>query len=67
MLVFKNYCALSSLARLKHFSTNLPQRRLLSSPPNPEDIILDGDNLQPEASGSSALPEASSETPKAQI
>lgn len=46
------------------FQQICPNEDFCPPPPNPEDIILDGDNLQPEASESSALPEANSETPK---
>uniref|UniRef100_A0A8C3WG13 Rab proteins geranylgeranyltransferase component A n=1 Tax=Catagonus wagneri TaxID=51154 RepID=A0A8C3WG13_9CETA len=46
------------------FQQICPNEDFCPPPPNPEDIILDGDSLQPEASESSAIPEASSETAK---
>lgn len=46
------------------FQQICPNEDFCPPPPNPEDIILDGDSLQPGASDSSAVPEANSETPK---
>lgn len=46
------------------FQQICPNEDFCPPPPNPEDIILDGDSLQPEASESSAIPEANSETPR---
>ncbi|XP_058392266.1 rab proteins geranylgeranyltransferase component A 1 isoform X2 [Diceros bicornis minor] len=46
------------------FQQICPNEDFCPPPPNPEDIILDGDSVQPEASESSAIPEANSETPK---
>ncbi|KAK2503095.1 hypothetical protein MC885_011207, partial [Smutsia gigantea] len=46
------------------FQQICPSEDFCPPPPNPEDIILDGDNLQPEASESSVIPMANSETPK---
>uniref|UniRef100_A0A4W2GLJ8 Rab proteins geranylgeranyltransferase component A n=1 Tax=Bos indicus x Bos taurus TaxID=30522 RepID=A0A4W2GLJ8_BOBOX len=61
-------CALGNDNAVKQaealFQQICPNEDFCPPPPNPEDIILDGDSLQPEASESSALPEASSETPK---
>uniref|UniRef100_A0A8I5N8W4 Rab proteins geranylgeranyltransferase component A n=1 Tax=Papio anubis TaxID=9555 RepID=A0A8I5N8W4_PAPAN len=44
------------------FQEICPSEDFCPPPPNPEDIVLDGDGLQPEASESSAIPEANSET-----
>ncbi|XP_032612112.1 rab proteins geranylgeranyltransferase component A 1 [Hylobates moloch] len=44
------------------FQEICPNEDFCPPPPNPEDIVLDGDSLQPEASESSAIPEANSET-----
>ncbi|KAB0343390.1 hypothetical protein FD754_020316 [Muntiacus muntjak] len=61
-------CALGNDNAVKQaealFQQICPNEDFCPPPPNPEDIILDGDSLQPEASESSALPEANSETPK---
>ncbi|KAF6389799.1 CHM Rab escort protein [Rhinolophus ferrumequinum] len=46
------------------FQQICPNEEFCPPPPNPEDIILDGDSLQPGASDSSAVLEANSETPK---
>lgn len=46
------------------FQQICPNEDFCPPPPNPEDIILDGDSLQPGASDSSAVPEANAETPK---
>ncbi|XP_008052046.2 rab proteins geranylgeranyltransferase component A 1-like [Carlito syrichta] len=46
------------------FQQICPNEDFCPPPPNPEDIVLDGDNLQPEASESSAMPEPNSETHK---
>ncbi|KAM5195074.1 rab proteins geranylgeranyltransferase component A 1 isoform 2-T2 [Hipposideros larvatus] len=46
------------------FQQICPNEDFCPPPPNPEDIILDGDSLQPGAVDSSAVPEANSETPK---
>ncbi|XP_012880450.1 PREDICTED: rab proteins geranylgeranyltransferase component A 1 [Dipodomys ordii] len=45
------------------FQQICPNEDFCPPPPNPEDIILDGDSLQPEASESSATAEVSSEIP----
>uniref|UniRef100_A0A8C6DKL7 Rab proteins geranylgeranyltransferase component A n=1 Tax=Moschus moschiferus TaxID=68415 RepID=A0A8C6DKL7_MOSMO len=61
-------CALGNDNAVKQaealFQQICPNEDFCPPPPNPEDIILDGDSLQPEVSESSALPEANSETPK---
>ncbi|XP_039726135.1 rab proteins geranylgeranyltransferase component A 1 isoform X1 [Pteropus medius] len=44
------------------FQQICPNEDFCPPPPNPEDIILDGDSLQPGASESSAMSEANSET-----
>ncbi|XP_011818613.1 PREDICTED: rab proteins geranylgeranyltransferase component A 1 isoform X1 [Colobus angolensis palliatus] len=44
------------------FQEICPSEDFCPPPPNPEDIVLDGDGLQPEASESSTIPEANSET-----
>ncbi|XP_023386961.1 rab proteins geranylgeranyltransferase component A 1 isoform X4 [Pteropus vampyrus] len=44
------------------FQQICPNEDFCPPPPNPEDIILDGDSLQPGASESSAVSEANSET-----
>nr|KAF6435200.1 CHM Rab escort protein [Rousettus aegyptiacus] len=44
------------------FQQICPNEDFCAPPPNPEDIILDGDSLQPGASESSAMSEANSET-----
>ncbi|XP_010982058.1 rab proteins geranylgeranyltransferase component A 1 isoform X2 [Camelus dromedarius] len=46
------------------FQQVCPNEDFCPPPPNPEDIILDGDSSQPEALESSATPEANSETLK---
>ncbi|XP_012640018.2 rab proteins geranylgeranyltransferase component A 1 isoform X2 [Microcebus murinus] len=46
------------------FQQICPNEDFCPPPPNPEDIVLDGESLQSEASESSAIPEANSETPK---
>ncbi|XP_036860707.1 rab proteins geranylgeranyltransferase component A 1 isoform X2 [Manis javanica] len=46
------------------FQKICPNEDFCPPPPNPEDIILDGDSLQPEASESSVIPKANSKTPK---
>lgn len=47
------------------FQQICPNEDFCPPPPNPEDIILDGDTLQPVVSAdSSATSEANSETPK---
>ncbi|XP_004685683.1 PREDICTED: rab proteins geranylgeranyltransferase component A 1 [Condylura cristata] len=46
------------------FQQICPNEDFCPPPPNPEDIILDGDSLQPEASEFSAISEANSEPPK---
>ncbi|XP_036917773.1 rab proteins geranylgeranyltransferase component A 1 [Sturnira hondurensis] len=46
------------------FQQICPNEDFCPPPPNPEDIILDGDSLQPGASESAVIPEASSETPR---
>ncbi|XP_037367523.1 rab proteins geranylgeranyltransferase component A 1 [Talpa occidentalis] len=46
------------------FQQICPNEDFCPPPPNPEDIILDGDSLHPEASEFSAIPEASPEPPK---
>ncbi|XP_050998125.1 rab proteins geranylgeranyltransferase component A 1 [Acomys russatus] len=45
------------------FQQICPNEDFCPAPPNPEDIVLDGDSSQ-EASESSVIPEANSETPK---
>ncbi|XP_048191476.1 rab proteins geranylgeranyltransferase component A 1 isoform X2 [Perognathus longimembris pacificus] len=45
------------------FQQICPNEDFCPPPPNPEDIILDGDTLQPEASESSGMAEVSSEIP----
>ncbi|XP_036695187.1 rab proteins geranylgeranyltransferase component A 1 [Balaenoptera musculus] len=61
-------CALGNDNAVKQaealFQQICPNEDFCPPPPNPEDIILDGDSLQPEASESSAIPEANSETPR---
>ncbi|XP_063516652.1 rab proteins geranylgeranyltransferase component A 1 isoform X2 [Pongo pygmaeus] len=44
------------------FQEICPNEDFCPPPPNPEDIVLDGDGLQPETSESIAIPEANSET-----
>ncbi|KAM5221227.1 rab proteins geranylgeranyltransferase component A 1 [Ctenodactylus gundi] len=46
------------------FQQICPNEDFCPPPPNPEDIVLDGDSLQSEASEPSAVPEANSENPK---
>ncbi|KAL1766918.1 rab proteins geranylgeranyltransferase component A 1 [Sigmodon hispidus] len=46
------------------FQQICPNEDFCPAPPNPEDIILDGDSSQQETSESSVIPEANSETPK---
>nr|KAF6359581.1 CHM Rab escort protein [Myotis myotis] len=46
------------------FQQICPNEDFCPPPPNPEDIVLDGDSLQPGTSESSVVPEANSETPK---
>ncbi|XP_047699773.1 rab proteins geranylgeranyltransferase component A 1 isoform X2 [Prionailurus viverrinus] len=46
------------------FQQICPNEDFCPPPPNPEDIVIDGDSLQSEASESSFIPEANSETPK---
>lgn len=46
------------------FQQICPNEDFCPAPPNPEDIVLDGDSSQQEASESSVIPEANSETPK---
>ncbi|KAF6090195.1 CHM Rab escort protein [Phyllostomus discolor] len=46
------------------FQQICPTEDFCPPPPNPEDIILDGDSLQPGPSESAVIPEASPETPK---
>ncbi|XP_016068781.1 PREDICTED: rab proteins geranylgeranyltransferase component A 1 [Miniopterus natalensis] len=46
------------------FQQICPNEDFCPPPPNPEDIVLDGDRLQPGASEFGAVPEANSETPK---
>ncbi|XP_004868927.1 rab proteins geranylgeranyltransferase component A 1 isoform X2 [Heterocephalus glaber] len=48
----------------KLFQQIFPNEDFCPAPPNPEDIVLDEDSLQPEAAESSAMPEANTETPK---
>uniref|UniRef100_A0A3Q2H399 Rab proteins geranylgeranyltransferase component A n=1 Tax=Equus caballus TaxID=9796 RepID=A0A3Q2H399_HORSE len=61
-------CSLGSDNAVKQAETLFhqicPNEDFCPPPPNPEDIILDGDSVQPEASESSAIPEANSETPR---
>ncbi|XP_057574461.1 rab proteins geranylgeranyltransferase component A 1 isoform X1 [Hippopotamus amphibius kiboko] len=61
-------CALGNDNAVKQaealFQQICPNEDFCPPPPNPEDIILDGDSLQPEASVSSAVPVAHSETPR---
>uniref|UniRef100_A0A287CU85 Rab proteins geranylgeranyltransferase component A n=1 Tax=Ictidomys tridecemlineatus TaxID=43179 RepID=A0A287CU85_ICTTR len=45
------------------FQSICPNEDFCPPPPNPEDIVLDGDSSQPESSESSAILEANSETP----
>uniref|UniRef100_A0A8C9PBF1 Rab proteins geranylgeranyltransferase component A n=1 Tax=Spermophilus dauricus TaxID=99837 RepID=A0A8C9PBF1_SPEDA len=45
------------------FQSICPNEDFCPPPPNPEDIVLDGDSSQPESSESSAILEAKSETP----
>ncbi|XP_060231668.1 rab proteins geranylgeranyltransferase component A 1 isoform X1 [Meriones unguiculatus] len=49
------------------FQQICPNEDFCPAPPNPEDIVLDGDSSQQEASECSAIPEANSETPKEAI
>uniref|UniRef100_A0A452RSB6 Rab proteins geranylgeranyltransferase component A n=1 Tax=Ursus americanus TaxID=9643 RepID=A0A452RSB6_URSAM len=46
------------------FQLICPNEDFCPPPPNPEDIIIDGDSLQSETSEFSVIPEANSETPK---
>ncbi|XP_027288811.1 rab proteins geranylgeranyltransferase component A 1 isoform X2 [Cricetulus griseus] len=46
------------------FQQICPNEDFCPAPPNPEDIVLDGDSSQQEASESSVVAEANSETPK---
>ncbi|XP_034341387.1 rab proteins geranylgeranyltransferase component A 1 isoform X2 [Arvicanthis niloticus] len=46
------------------FQQICPNEDFCPAPPNPEDIILDGDSSQQEVSESSVIPETNSETPK---
>ncbi|XP_008576150.1 PREDICTED: rab proteins geranylgeranyltransferase component A 1 [Galeopterus variegatus] len=46
------------------FQQICPNEDFCPPPPNPEDIVLDGDSLQPEASESSATQEVNLEPPK---
>ncbi|XP_058570168.1 rab proteins geranylgeranyltransferase component A 1 isoform X2 [Neofelis nebulosa] len=46
------------------FQQICPNEDFCPPPPNPEDIVIDGDSLQSEASESSFIPEVNSETPK---
>ncbi|XP_007955890.1 rab proteins geranylgeranyltransferase component A 1, partial [Orycteropus afer afer] len=46
------------------FQQICPNEDFCPPPPNPEDVVLDGDSLQPEASESSSILEANSETSK---
>lgn len=46
------------------FQKICPNEDFCPAPPNPEDIILDGDSSQQEVSESSVIPETNSETPK---
>ncbi|CAO2623217.1 Rab proteins geranylgeranyltransferase component A 1 [Lemmus lemmus] len=46
------------------FQQICPNEDFCPAPPNPEDIVLDGDSSQQEASESTVIPEANSETPK---
>ncbi|XP_008271215.2 rab proteins geranylgeranyltransferase component A 1 [Oryctolagus cuniculus] len=61
-------CALGNDNAVKQaetlFQQIYPNEDFCPPPPNPEDIILDGDSSQPGASESIAIPEANSETPE---
>ncbi|XP_010590997.1 rab proteins geranylgeranyltransferase component A 1 isoform X1 [Loxodonta africana] len=46
------------------FQQICPNEDFCPPPPNPEDIVLDGDSLQPEPSESSSILQTNSETPK---
>lgn len=61
-------CALGNDNAVKQaetlFQQIYPNEDFCPPPPNPEDIILDGDSSQPGAAESIAIPEANSETPE---
>uniref|UniRef100_A0A452VHF9 Rab proteins geranylgeranyltransferase component A n=1 Tax=Ursus maritimus TaxID=29073 RepID=A0A452VHF9_URSMA len=62
------YCGLGNDNAVKQaerlFQLICPNEDFCPPPPNPEDIIIDGDSLQSETSEFSVIPEANSETPK---